>query len=83
MVTDKHDFIANFNTETYNVYCDDKEVDSITSGCWANLEDIFAAARDKVELYLPKGKKVCTGYICTDRNRIMFWTYTVNDWWTL
>jgi hypothetical protein len=82
-MTDRHDFIASFNTETYRIYCDEKEVNSITSGIWANLEDIFAAARVKVELELKEGRKVCTGYICTDRNKIMFWTYKIDEWWTL
>lgn len=79
----KYKAIANFNTETYQIYCDEKEVGSITSGVWANLEDIFAAARRKVETGLEEGRKVSTGYVNTDKNYISFWTYKDNEWWTL
>ena len=82
-MNEKREFIANFTTETYRIYCDEKEVDLITSGVWANLEDIFAAARNKVELKLEEGRRVSTCYICTDRNKIMFWSYKVDEWWTL
>lgn len=79
----KYKAIANFKTETYRIYCDEKEVTRITSGIWANLEDIFARARKKVELRLEEGRKVSTGYINTDRSTISFWTYKVDEWWTL
>jgi hypothetical protein len=82
-MTDRHDFIASFTTETYVIYCDEKEVNTITSGVWANLEDIFAAARVKVEKDLPEGRRVGTGYINTDKDTISFWTYKIDEWWTL
>ena len=79
----KYKAIANFSTETYRILCDEKEVASITSGVWANLEDIFAAARRKVEMGLEEGRKVSTGYVNTDKNQISFWSYKVDEWWTL
>ncbi len=81
-MTDRHDFIANFQTETYHIYCDDVWVDVITSGYWADLEDIFAAAKEKVMLELEKERNVATGYINVDKNEIMFWTCNVDRWWT-
>ena len=82
-MVDKHNFIANFSTEKYKIYCDEKEAGSITSGVWANLDDIFSAARKKVEIGLKTDRAITTGYVNVKNNKIMFWSHKVDEWWTL
>lgn len=79
----KHDFIGNFLTQHYTVLVDGKEVDSISAGVWANLEDTMNAAENKLDKKIMAGKRVITRYVDINNNRIKFWTYNTDGWWTL
>jgi len=70
-------------TEHYLLYLDGEEVEGMTSGCWANLSSILDAAEKRLNKKLPRGRKIVNRYINTDKNRIMFWTYQDNTWFTL
>jgi len=82
-MNERHDFVANFTTEHYLVFVDGQEVDKISAGCWANLEDIIKAAENKLEIEIMAGKKIITRYMNVEKSHIMFWTYKEYDWWTL
>jgi len=79
----RQDFIGNFLTEHFTVFVDGQEVDRISAGGWANLEDIMKAAETNLSDEVMAGKLVLTRYINIEKNHIMFWTYKDNEWWTL
>jgi hypothetical protein len=82
-MSERHDFIANFTTEHYLVYVDGVEVDKLSAGCWANLEDILQSAEDRLDEKIMAGKTIITRYMNVDKNHIMFWTYKQGEWFTL
>jgi hypothetical protein len=82
-MTERHEFIGNFLTEHYTIYVDGVEVDHISSGCWADLENVMKAAESNLNEKIMGGKKILTKYVNIEKNHIMFWTYKENEWWTL